>query len=367
MNRHSTHLLVIRMFYYTMSVPSTELPNTPTVMNGKSYRCQSTKSINEPYVPLHLTLSVPPPIPANGAIISMHADWYSSVLYLDNYRPVYSIYTRENKVATVRTKVKLSAIHHYIISVNRTGYFTIQGDKSGNREYSIMSPRETMEGQAQLVCMGGGAVGLPTYKGVLSAATYQGMSLLAQTPADLVVVPNTVIFIPGDGIVYVPLWNSYLNSGNLTFKVWMEHVGSLLSCQNGSYTLDIQIAKGYIQVIGYYANNKLSHKCKYKVIDKKWHSFQVRLDSSNSLQLFIDDLLCSVTGEKWTSFLQNVVSAPLNLGKVNKHINTMFKGYIGNVTVGQASSMLNLEATYLLAENYISPKGNLNHLVAYIM
>ena len=350
------------MFYYTMSVLSTELPNTPIVMNGKSYRCQSIKSINEPYLPLHLTLSVSPPIPANGAIMSMHADWYSSVLYLDNYSLVYSIYTSENKVTTVRTEVKLSAIHHYILSVNRTGqllYFTIQAGKSGgNREYSVMSPNETLEGQAQLVCMGGGGVGLPTYKGVLCAATYQKMSLLAQTPADLVVIPNTVIFIPGDSIVYIPLWNSYLNSGSLTFKVWMEQAGSLLSCQNGSYTLDIQIAKGHIQVIGYYTDNKLSHECKYEVTDKKWHSFQVGLDN-NSLQLFVDNLLCSVTGEKWASFFQNVVSAPLNLGKVNKHSNTMFKGYIGNVSVGQASSMLNLEAIDLLAGTYINPKGNL--------
>ena len=361
------------MFYYTSFVLSTELLNTPTVMNGKSYRCQSMKSINEPYVSLHLALSVSLPIPTNGAILSMHADRYSEILYLDNYRPVYSIYTRENKVTTVRTDVKLLAVQHYILSVNRTGqllYFTIQAGKNSNRVYSIIPPHETMEGQARLVCIGGGAIGLPIYKGVLSAATYQGMSLLAQKSDDLVVIPNTVIFIPGDGIVYIPLWNSHLSSDDLTFKVWMEHAGSLLSCQNGSYTLDIQIAKGCIQVIGHYTDNKLSYECKYNVTSKKWYSFQVGLRyglDNTTLQLSIDNLSCSVTGEKWASFLQNVVSAPLNLGKVNKYNNAMFKGYIGNVTVGQASSMLNLEAAGLLAENYISPKGKLNHLVAYII
>lgn len=328
---------------------------TGGVLNGSHYQCYPTSYILEPYIPGYLMVGLEFPVPSKGVIFSFHGylgQTYTTVLYLQNYKLFYSIQGGDRSVqpTNFNTNIVLSPFKNYLISViKKRPFITVTvtvAPTNDNLMSKTINMGEFFESRNELLCIGGGSVGMESYKGTVSGVNHEGLII-----SSVINIPTiTSVYIGTPMKKYMPLPYTLFTNGHIEFNVWTEHPGSLIYVESiDYYSLDIQLYPGEValtwsdQTYSCYSRN---------IITKQWLSFQMDItinhhNKVNGLEVTVDNFHCVINNSNFTNTLKQLDRNILFLGSplTDNNNTVMFRGRIENVTTNKGSPLqLNLES-----------------------
>lgn len=248
-------------------------------------------------------------------------------------------------MVTISSQMVLSPTRGYQLSVLTKGSsitLKIQ-DNNGTIIQHSNTLSDFVKSDRELLCIGGGAVGLKPYNGTVLAVRHNGF-LISERPVTISV--DACVRIGDDRLRHLTIWSLSLSkNGHIAFKVWIEQPGSVIYIKSKNYILDIQLYPGEVTLNYGSANN---HSCFSRTIMMKtWTTVQIDILYNRDaimygLKVTVDHFECIVTDSLFVNSLEQLTNGWVSLGKPLVDNNSMFRGYIENVTSGKEAT-LNLE------------------------